>query len=265
MTDRHKIMVTVIALAGYVFLQNPFPPDVNVPKGWHVGYWASGGYGRGALRSPDGLEIGYPDYEPTGQVAYVQYEMYAKTYFFTAVIGRILVQVSVNPDGLLAVSYPSDAPSGYVAKPWPFDYWSCPKGARQVAEALMVPLTRLDRHKAEQGDTSALKYRQLPTPESPFSLMQGVWGRGLVERTPKGLQLGSMSTELESSSPPKPKWSQSATIVDGTLDTAEDASGKIWVTFATPGKKAVIFSASDKGAPAIVLATLAALTYSTGR
>src|SRR4051794_40653949 len=216
MADRHNAMLAVIAFAGYVFLQNPFPPDVNLPKGWHEGYWGSGGYGKGALRSPDALEIGFSDYTPTGEVAYVQHEMYAKTFFFSAVIDRIIVHISVNPDGLLAVSYPSDAPSGYVAKPWPFDYWSRPKGALQVAEALLVPLTRLDRHRAEQGDTSALKYRYLATPESPFSLMQGVWGRRVIERTPRSLRLGSISTELERSSPPKPKWSQSTAIVDRT-------------------------------------------------
>ncbi|HMS54972.1 MAG TPA: hypothetical protein PKA27_06190 [Fimbriimonadaceae bacterium] len=257
-------MVAAIALVSLSLAQNPFPADLTVPKDWRYYYGKKSKYGRGAIYSPSGFEIAFPDYTPTGQVAYVHYEMNAGTFFFSTVIERTLVHVAVAPDGLVAVSFPNDPASGYKANKWPFDYWSQPKSTREVAQAILIPLTRLDHHKPEPGDKSALKHKMLPSPQSPFSLLQTVGKGGFLQRTPTELRLDSVVVSLTTSGPVKTKWSESTPLLGGTLEIAGGPDGKIWMTFSPPNRKPVTLSTADQSAPALVLGALAALSYSTG-
>ena len=257
-------MVAALALTALAFLQTPYPPGITVPESWKVNYWASPRYGGGAVTSPQGLEIGFPDYTPTGNVALVQYEMYSKTYYFSTVVERVLIHAAIAPDGLLAVSYPDDLARKYKANPYPFDYWSHPKGARQIAQAILIPLTRLSNHPAREGDKSVLQFMEMASAGSPFSLLAAVYQRGSVERTRTGLKLGSAAATLSEPPKAKPKWTESIVLQESKLEISETDRGNIWVIFSRPGKAPVVMLASDREAPSIVLATLAAITYSRG-
>lgn len=250
-------------VAGLALLQNPYPPDVTVPKDWQVKYWESS-FGRGALISPQGFEIAYPDYTPSGQVAYVQYEMNVKTVFITAVVERARIQATISPDGLVAVSYPDDPAAGYKAKGWPFDYWSRPKGARQVALALLIPLTRLDHHPVDADNLSATKNMYPPSAAEPFMLMQVTGSRHSVERTPSSLTLNGSAVQLSGEVPSKVRWTESTPLLGGDLAVSEDLEGKTWVRFAPVGKKPVVFSGAGHDTPTIAIAVFAALVYFSG-
>jgi|GEM_PF-3368921 len=247
--------------------QDPNLPDVTVPEGWRVGYSSPAG---GAIRGPNGEEIQFPAYEPTGYMALTTHEANAQSLLVRAIIDRRRVDVAVRKDGYLAVSYPPS--NGQPYHGLCFDYWTQAKTARQAAKALAICLTRLDvlqregdRDKLSPEELSAAPYSKA-TADYPFEHLRAFvpFEYNLDSKSGRAYFRGQegRTVERQPGSPPTSgKWEDNLSLLGRTIRWGEDASGHGW---ATAGPAVFVCSAATP--QSMVLAILAAMAYkSTAR
>lgn len=260
-------MTTALLASALFGLQNPAAPHVALPQGWKVEYWAKTRSGVGGIVGPQGQEIAFPDYFPTGKVAVVTAEMDRKALFVTAVLKGREVDVAVATDGLLAVSLGTHGPGDAGA---PFDFWRRVNGAREVAETLAIVLTRIE---ATGSEPLGVAPRPSGSEGNPFPGLQS--RRPLYEyRTDaSGTKVGA---RFESRSAPRVdlregfpdgarRWTVRERVLGGTLTVAEGEKGWLAASYELEGgptkaSRGVLVAAQDTP-QAGVQAILAAIAY----
>lgn len=243
-------------------IQNPLPPSVTLPQNWQLEYSAANG--RGALIGPDAEEISFPAYVPTGYVAEIIHEMDGRSLFLRAMLDGRLVNVAVDTNGLVAVSYP---PLKGIWHSDCFDYWTRSDTTRQVAKAIMICLTRLDVLRGTDRDAEFARMSEgkfsKASVEYPFA--------NLSVHYPFKYQGGGKDVgfELEDETfvkigkamPASSDWIETTSLLGRELKVAEDTEGKLWASYALGDGKANVFMATNATRRAAALVIFAALNY----
>ncbi len=252
--------LTAIARAA----QNPNPPFVRLLPGWEVAYFSETEAGA-AMKGPDGEVIHFPAYIATGQVAVVLREMDYKSTYLRAIVGDRRVDVVVNTKGMMAVSFPT--PEGSQRWSEIFDYWTQVDNGRQAASALMMILTYIDVREAPKLPDEARGTFRGVSADYPFAHLAGGWPLPYDSKTRSFSRSDDASRKdnlmvrlSQSEWPTDPRWSQTVSLMDGSLSVAEADDQRIWARYVREGK-ASIFVAEAGLVDSAVVAILAALTY----
>ena len=252
------IVIGILLLAAIV-RQEPLPPDVIVPEGWKAGPSSPAG---GAIKGPNGEEILYPAYEPTGYMALTTQEADPQSLLVRAVFDRRRVDVAVREDGYTAVSYPPSNGQPYYGLC--FDYWTRAKTVRQAAKALAICLTRLDVLQP-QGDRDKLTPEELAlvapaTSRHPFDHLAVSFAFAYtVDSKSNRIYFTGRDgavVERQTGSPPSDgKWKDKLSVLGRTIRWGEDASGRVWAA------GSAMFVSSAAKPQEMALAILAAMAY----
>lgn len=251
--------MSLIAATFAIALQNPESPYVTIPDSWK----RANDYGRRfSLIGPEGQTIYYSGYTPTGYVATVYYEIEPDSLPFRAIIGVWEVYFAACPDGKIAISYQNRPGASLGGR---FDFWMKARSVREAFQLVSICLTRpagLIEHYPTDAALSAPKVIWGDT--SKDSLFPGL---GAGYHTP--FRRDSMSFELPSGDrvtiggepPEEIKWREHATILNFSLEIAEDASGKAWIVRTGGALQKAVATMSKPTVPGVLLAMLAALKY----
>ena len=255
-------MLTVAIASVVLAIQNPLPPSVTLPPGWHLEYSVANG--RGALIGPDAEEISFPAYVPTGYVAEVIQEMDGRSLFLRAMLDGRLVNVAVDTNGLVAVSYP---PLKGIRHSDCFDYWTQSGTTRHVAKAIMICLTRLDVLRETDRDpehvrTSEERFSKASV-EYPFASLSVHYPfRYRVGGKDVGFELEEETVvKIGKAMPSSSNWIEISSLLGGELKVAEDTEGKLWASYALGDGKANVFMATNATRQTAALVIFAALNY----
>ncbi len=258
-----KVIGTLL-LASAIAWQDPSPPHVILPEGWHAHYWSSEGFGTGALLGPKGEEIVFPGYEETGAVAETTHETDPRSLYVKAIIDGRRIDVSVRSNGYLAVSYPP-LPRPNVPHWRSFDYWTRTRTPGQAANALAIALTRLEVLRSADRDKDDLRKEEMQfapaTTDFPFEALSVAlpfkYGGDSKPRRIRFQGERSLVVELQAA-PTKLRWEEKRSLAGHELRWGEDSSGRSW---AASDVKSAAFRTSEPSAQGMVLAILMALTH----
>jgi len=234
--------------------QNPSVPDVILPEGWSYHFWSTAGFGTGAILGPHGEEIVFPGYGGSGALAATTQETSPDAVSINATLDDQRVDVSVRPDGYLAVSYPLGR----------MDFWTQTKSAREAAIALTIALSRIDfQNEKHPHRLKAQLLVKLATADFPFQNMSVgtlfIYEPQTTEFRFRGK--ADQSVKVQKEIPAGSKWQERRMLLGHELRWGENRAGSRWATY---GDGAPAFVSSIADSRGICLAIMLAMTYTAG-
>jgi|GEM_PF-7134104 len=283
-------MVTVLIAATLLARQNPVSPCVKLPPDWQIKYFPNNDHRLGLLVGPNGEQILFPAYggnvfmgsrgaeapfryEDTGLYAARLYAQNPKALSVVAWLGGRSVTATLEQDGNLAVSIGKREPTDRKSD-FPIDFSTKVQTTRQIVVALNIAFSRLTN-----TESYAPPKQRTPDAASAIAKVPGDPFPGSVT-LPKGYEyrrksksvgtfegVGLPSVEARSlhrvaDVPKDAQWTESASLLEGTLRAISDSHRHIAIEF-TPAVKAphFVFVSEDDTPQAALVAFFAALTY----